>query len=247
MEPAGHLVTFAADAAALAAAARLEAGTPIPSCPEWTLAELVEHTGRTHQWATAAVVSDSVDRPDFDAVTTGPGPDEDLARWYEMSAARLVDALKTAGPKKPAWTFSPNDRTATFWYRRQANEVAVHRWDAENAVGPPAPISAERAVDALDEWFDDLLPRALKRLPGSWSGETLHVHRTDGEGEWFLRLGPEGKVVVERGHQKGDLAVRGAASDLVLWAMNRLPASSERLELFGDAAIADRWAAELKF
>lgn len=29
----------------------------VPGCPEWTVRELVRHTGRVHRWATAYVLS----------------------------------------------------------------------------------------------------------------------------------------------------------------------------------------------
>ena len=75
------------------------------------------------------------------------------------------------------------------------------------------------------------------RSPGD--GRVVHLHATDAAGEWLVRF-DEGSVVVERGHAKGDAAVRGAAADLLLWMWGRLPL--ERLELFGaaDAAAALR-------
>ena len=42
-------------------------------------------------------------------------------------------------------------RPATFWFRRMAIEAALHRYDAQTAVGATTPIGAELAVDAIDE------------------------------------------------------------------------------------------------
>jgi hypothetical protein len=47
---------------------------------------------------------------------------------------------------------------------------------------------------------------------------------------------------VERGHAKGDLAVRGPAAALLLWAGNR----KADVTLFGDLALANGWAANVK-
>jgi predicted lipid carrier protein YhbT len=66
----------------------------------------------------------------------------------------------------------------------------------------------------------------------------LHFHSTDGDGEWLARLGAEG-LVVTREHAKGDVAVRGVASDLLLFLYGRV--GTERLEVFGDAALLARW------
>ena len=44
---------------------------------------------------------------------------------------------------------------------------------------------------------------------------------------------------MERAHAKGDVAVRGPASDLFVFAYNRRDATG--LEVFGDTAVVDRW------
>ena len=58
-------------------------------------------------------------------------------------------------------------------------------------------------------------------------------------GEWLVHeLGPEG-ARFDRLHAKGDAAVRGRASDLLLWLWRR-PAS---VEVLGDAGVAARFVA----
>ena len=52
----------------------------------------------------------------------------------------------------------------------------------------------------------------------------------------------DGALVATREHAKGDLAVRGPASSLLLWAYNRVPAGADGLESFGDPALLDGWA-----
>ena len=64
------------------------------------------------------------------------------------------------------------------------------------------------------------------------------VDRPAGTGEWLVTLGPEGPTV-EHAHAKGDVAVRGTASDLLLLLWNRVPV--DRCEVFGDAGLLDRW------
>jgi hypothetical protein len=49
----------------------------------------------------------------------------------------------------------------------------------------------------------------------------------------------DGRLLVSHEHGKGDCAVRGSASDLLLYLWTRKPASD--LEVFGDAALADAW------
>jgi hypothetical protein len=121
-----------------------------------------------------------------------------------------------------------------------AIETALHRFDAEGAHGDGRPIDTDLALVAIDELFEVLLPsRGTSGLDRS--GETLHLHATDveaGQGEWLITLGADG-VAVEHVHAKGDVAVRGTASDLLLLLWNRVPA--DRFEVFGDRGLLDRW------
>ena len=63
-----------------------------------------------------------------------------------------MGALAAADPTAPVWTWVPDQRAA-FWFRRQAQEVAVHRWDAEGAAGTPNVIESTLAADGVDEWL----------------------------------------------------------------------------------------------
>ena len=68
---------------------------------------------------------------------------------------------------------------------------------------------------------------------------TIHLHATDIDGEWLVTLGPGG-ISHEHGHAKGDVALRGTASDLLLWCWNRVPVD-DRFEVFGDATLLEAW------
>jgi uncharacterized protein (TIGR03083 family) len=127
--------------------------------------------------------------------------------------------------------------TVGFWQRRQAHETAMHRIDAEAAAGDVHPIDAELAADGIDEWLE-LVAHTPWRQPPTGDGETLHFHCTDVTGEWLLRLQPDG-LEVEREHAKGDVAARGAASDLLCWLQGRGPI--DLLEVFGDEMLLARW------
>jgi uncharacterized protein (TIGR03083 family) len=208
----------------------------VPTCPDWTIPQLIHHVGYVHRWQDAQLRADDtaqlarVDRPD-------PPPVDELADWYHEGLRSLLGTLGRTPPERltPTW-FGP--RPATFWARRAAHETAVHRWDAEAAVDRPAPLDPAQAVDALDELLEVI---AVRRFDGaSWDGPdcTIHAHATDVAGEWLITMGTGGLSVV-RAHEKGDLAARGPASDLMLMLAGRVPPA--RLELFGDPAVIDRW------
>ena len=218
----------------VAAAERAGLDAPVPTCPEWSVADLLGHIGRVHRWA----AGNASRRPDDDF---WPGNEIEIPdpaarpEWVREGARVLVAALDGA-PDRPAWTWMP-PRTIGFWQRRQAQETAMHRVDAQAAAGEVHPIDAEVAADGIDEWLE-IVGNTPWRQPPTGDGESLHFHCTDVAGEWLVRLVPEG-LEVERVHGKGDVAARGTASDLLFWLQGRGPL--DRLEVFGDASLLERW------
>jgi uncharacterized protein (TIGR03083 family) len=213
---------------------------PVPTCPEWVVADLLGHVGRVHRWAAGNARRAPGD--DFwpGAEIEIPEPRERPA-WVRAGAAELVAALDRS-EDAPAWTWLPPP-TVGFWQRRQAHETAMHRVDAQAAVGAPEPIDAALAADGIDEWLV-IVGNTPWREPPKGAGETLHFHCTDVEGEWLVRRAPDG-IVVERVHAKGDVAARGTASDLLCWLQGRAPV--DRLEVFGDADLLTQWRADATF
>ena len=156
--------------------------------------------------------------------------------WYAAGLAALLDAMRTVDPATPVWTFSRSDPTATFWHRRMAHETVVHRVDAEQATGAVGPLDPALVVDGVAESLEVFAPLMARREEDPATA-TVHLHAIDVEGEWLVTLGGS-TVAVEHGHAKGDAAVRGTAADLHLWLWGRVPL--DRLEVFGDPAIAER-------
>lgn len=164
----------------------------------------------------------------------------DLVEWFEGVAADLVSVFRRADPDAPAYHWFGDG--ARVWMRAMARETALHRWDTENAHGDAEPLDADLAADAVDELLEAALPAITWRNgPPEGSaptGERFHFHRTDGPGEWLVTFTPQG-LRTERAHAKGDIALRGTASDLLLFMWHRIPA--DRLEVFGDQTLVARW------
>jgi uncharacterized protein (TIGR03083 family) len=208
----------------------------VPSCPDWDLAQLAAHVGRVHGWATEAVSTGA--RPA--GPPTSPDDPEAVKAFFAENAGTLLATLSAVEPDKPSWNFSGSDQVAAWWLRRQAHEIAVHRWDAESAVGDPSPIPAELAVDGVDEFLSVLAPLRLGGKDGIDIGGSIHLHANDADGEWTLHT-DDGIFRVTKGHSKGDVAVRGPASSLVLLLWNRVGPPDAGLEVFGDRAVLDNW------
>jgi uncharacterized protein (TIGR03083 family) len=235
-----HIDDLRRDGAALvdaAEAAGLDA--PIAHCPGWDVARLLRHTGKVLE-RTTIVVAEGLDAPpDPERFGTFPEGPAAFDRFREVLAG-AVDALGSADPAGSSWNFTGEDTTNGFWRRRMANEVAVHRWDAEQAAGTARPVDTDRAVDGIDELATVMLPFSAAFKNPELDG-SVHLHCTDADGEWLLVF-RGGRPTTTREHAKGDLAVRGPASSVFLWCWNRLPVGAEGLESFGDDALLEGWA-----
>ena len=221
----------------VAAAAAVDSDARVPSCPDWTADDLLRHVGIVQRWATGQVAERRAERVWTDDVDA-PGDRDALLDWVRQGATGLVAVLRATPPDTVMWTF-PGMGEARFWSRRQAQEIALHRVDMQLAGerSTPDPIESELACDGIDEFLDAVVPFRLRdRMVGA--GETFHFHRTDGDGEWLVRLTPSGPEV-EHAHAKGDVAVRGGASNLLLVLRNR--AGLDTVEVFGDEALLARW------
>jgi uncharacterized protein (TIGR03083 family) len=228
---------------------------PVPSCPEWTLQQLAEHVGRAHRWATAIVTRRLTTAPDFDTLSViAPDDAGGLGNWLVDGAGELAEAIRSVDPQTLIWSWT-EDQSAGFWGRRMTHETAMHRADAELALGREFGLDAELAADAISEWLSMLgLPETIKYRPElaglRGEGQILHLHSTDpglGEaGEWIVRRTPSGPVW-EHGHAKGDVAVRGAVVDLLLVMMRRVAPSEAPITVLGDASILDHWLAHTRF
>ena len=237
MDPASHLEHLRATLATYVA--RLEAAdldTPVPSCPEWAISDLADHVNGVFRFVLAQL--DAGPGADLQSPPPPP-PNGGVLEQAHDTTDRLLSTLATTDPNehRPNWAGAP---TAAFWFRRMNQEMAIHGWDLANALGVAEPITRWVAVDGLDELFDVFAPH------GSYTdveGTSVHYHSTDGDGEWLLGT-KDGRLDVQREHGKGDAAVRGTASDLLLLLWHRR--SPEELEFFGDREVFDQWWAKSK-
>ena len=110
------------------------------------------------------------------------------------------------------------------------HETAVHRADAELALGVADPvIDPVVAADGIDEFLFNL-PSARRPYPHLASlptGASLHLHATDTDGEWVIRFTDSG-IAWERGHEKATTAIRGPVTSLLLFTYGRPPGSRLR-------------------
>lgn len=242
--PEPDLLTVAAgDGRDLLAAAQPDWSRPVPACPGWTAADLVGHMGAILGWMAKIVATgEAVPRRDREM----PPADRDaLAAWFTAHLDQTVGSLAAAPAESRVWTFSSRgDHRVRWWRRRLAVEIAIHRWDAQQAAGsgagaPPRPLDGEVAAAGIGEFVTEFLPGLLAQPDLDGLAGTLHLHATDEPGEWWINLSDKGRAVAVPGHRKADTTIRATRSDLLLWLTNRrLPGA---LEILGPAEIAAQW------
>lgn len=254
MDKQANLAVLKENVDASLAAARLGLDSPVSACSGWNVGSLMGHLGTVFTHWNARVSrrhtpdpdpgpADFASLPGFEAWHDADfSPDtmpDGVVEWMEQRAADLQATLAVVSPGEHVATWFEPDQTAGFVQRRMAQETTIHRWDAQSAQGEPDPIEPEVARDGIDEMMDvHVQARREWEEPRASAGERYHFHATDGPGEWFVQFLPD-RVEVRREHARGDIAIRGTASDLLLFLWGRIPA--ERLDIAGDASLAARW------
>ena len=235
------------EATALSDAFRAGPGdAAVPTCPDWDLQALAHHVGEfTGLWTHVACEATGRDKPPYEPAPSGDP--EELAAWYDALAAGLVDVLRSTTGDHRAWTWVPSKQNVGFIARRSANELVMHRFDAQSARGTCAPIEAGLAAECVLE-IPDLLEGWAQQgdYRHEGSGRRLHLCPTDAtEHELTLTLAP-GQLDLGHGHTDGaDLVLRGAMSDLALVAFDRPPLGP--VERVGDEGVLAGWYEEFHF
>jgi uncharacterized protein (TIGR03083 family) len=109
-----------------------EPETPIPTCPGWSMRQLIRHVGRAHRWAAQIIETETDVRLDPRIVPNGRPPDDaDGAReWLLARPKVLLEAVAHAGGTELVVATFAGPRPARWWIRRLLHETIVHRVDA---------------------------------------------------------------------------------------------------------------------
>jgi len=221
--------------------------TAVPTCPGWSLKQLLRHVGRGDRWAAQIVSERRDDYLDPRTVEGGkpPADPDDAISWLQGGAQRLVEAVEQTGVETPVWTFL-GPRPANWWIRRRLHEVAVHRADAALALGSDFTLEPDVAADGITEWLERVAIQAGSdgaALPLE-EGNTMHLHATDpglGEaGEWTVGVSDSG-ITWSHEHGKGAVALRGGATELLLAMVRRISVADTGIQTFGDDAVWQKW------
>lgn len=167
---------------------------PVPTCPGWSVGDLVEHVARGFR-TVVGKESDPLDLP----------PPAALDQAYAALAA--------------AFARQPDH----FWIRRMAQEAAIHRFDAESALGAPlTPFPEDFAADAIGEMLDVFLRRETHTWPQDYAADLTewgtHWLRV---ADWRVDVHPTGVDVTPIDAEDPDASVHGQPGAVLLWLYNR--------------------------
>jgi uncharacterized protein (TIGR03083 family) len=236
MESARLLETLATDFARLReVATTADLNAPVPSCPGWTIADLVRHVGEVYLHKVECMRLGSHPEPWPPA---GIKAEEPLA-LLDRSYAALAAEFSSRDPRDAAFTWYGPDQTVGFWIRRMAQETVIHRVDAELAAGAEiTEIPDDLALDGIDEFLVAFVEYGSKTWPDEY-GDVLAA--TDGRSvrletagaAWLVRPTPEAVEVRASDLDGASAVVSGKPPALLLWAWNRT--GGEAITTSGDA------------
>lgn len=233
------LDVVAVDGRALISTAESNWTRPVPDCPDWDAAGLVRHTGTILTWM--ATILETGERASFRSLPTPPAENTELSAWFLDALQRTLTDMRRSDTQGGVWTFSSlGDRRTSWWRRRLAVEMAIHRWDAAYAGavegGPqPAPLDSRVALAGIEEFVTEFLPGLLAQPTDGHPSGTLHLQIIDATADRWLDLDDRGKEVIHL--SRADTTIRGTASSVMLWLTNRR--SDAVVE--GDRGLLDAW------
>jgi uncharacterized protein (TIGR03083 family) len=232
-----------------AASAGLEA--PVPTCPGWSVRDLLAHLGMVHRWATAHLAGD---RAAQEAGAAAAAEAEgravaDPVAWLRDGAGALITAMLDAPADLDAFVFLKNaPPPREFWARRQCHETTIHAVDGLSAARGRVPtaqeaaaqvgVSAALALDGIDELLTGFLPRRSSRLRAD-QPLRLAVRPDDSDLAWLVEVGEEPPVTTRHtaaSPADADATFSGTSVELYLGLWNR----GEEL-VADDAQVLRRW------
>jgi uncharacterized protein (TIGR03083 family) len=223
----------------------------VPTCPEWTAADLLWHLTEVQAFWAAVAAGTVVDPADV-IRPERPNDHGGLVDAFTRASADLRAAV-ASDPATPCWTWFEPQQHVGWVARRQAHEALIHRVDAELTAGRRVTEpDAALAADGVDEMLSVFLGE-----PPAWGdfhadGAAARLRASDTDDVWTVELGTLSGTSPDSGRTYTDLqaarvvddvdhpsvALIGTAWDLDRWLWGR--GDRGDLVLDGDADVAAR-------
>jgi uncharacterized protein (TIGR03083 family) len=162
----------------------------VPSCPDWTVLDLVVHLGNIHSWAATVVETGRAaygldDRPSSHRSRR-------VAEWYLGRAEDLYSVLRDIPADKQCWNFAFGSGRVAFWQRRQTHETLMHGVDLALATGAEERLPAHLAADGVDEALTVFLHRMHSRGYAADLTAPICLRATDVGRSWVVEPAQRG-------------------------------------------------------
>ena len=109
--------------------------TPVPTCPGWDVARLVQHLGFIHSRVAFVVSNQRTKAPDPGELSPAPDGAASIS-WFAEQRTAMLAALTAADGDALVWNWTADSPgPVNFWFRRMAHETLIHRVDIELAHG----------------------------------------------------------------------------------------------------------------
>jgi uncharacterized protein (TIGR03083 family) len=250
MENARFLECLRADFSRIRAVVPGHLEARVPTCPDWTVADLVRHV--------AEVYLHKVEMMRHGAHPEGWPPasflEEEPVGLLTRGYGELLAEFDARKPEDTSKTWYEPDQTVGFWVRRMAQETVIHRIDAELGTGAPiAPVPADLAVDGVDELLKVFVAYAFSRWPEDFTealqnspGHTFLIQTEPTPGtptvSWRVTTAPD-RLTVEGGPGEKiltapapDVTISGGPADILRWSWNReTPGETSPVRIEGNA------------
>jgi len=219
----------------------------VPSCPDWTAADLLCHLANVQHWWTW-VLRHRPSAPDDYVEPERPDSHTALLSYFDQGLESLPHALSAADPDERAWSWSadPAHHRVGWIARRQAHEALIHRVDAELVAGEPTALDPVLAADGVEEclavmygglppWgaFDPLPQHVELRMPDVGTSVWVRLGLFSGtspKGE--VHSGEKDLHLVDDPGVEADAVVTADAGTLDAWLWHR--ADGDAVRLSGD-------------
>jgi uncharacterized protein (TIGR03083 family) len=197
----------------------------VTHCPGWTVADLVGHHGGVLRWAEAIVRTGEPEAEEF----RPPVGHDERHDWYVDAAAEFVATASMTDRDRECWTFGRTPGRTWFWTRRQALEAAIHRWDAESALGATPEIRTDLSCLGVDEVVEHLFPRQVALGRTAALSNSVELRASDVDRVWTLSpsQAPPGAVI------------EAPAFVLVLFLWQRAALHDRRIRVTGSDLMLD--------
>ncbi|UYQ60862.1 maleylpyruvate isomerase family mycothiol-dependent enzyme [Streptomyces peucetius] len=231
----------------VAAVRGVDPAIPVPTCPGWTVGDLVKHHGTTHRWAEHVVRTRAAERVwARDVPLDLPDDPSAYPDWVARSAEAALRTVRKVDPDLPMWSYGEDQRVA-FYPRRLLFEAVIHLADAQLALGREPRVAPGTAADGIEEFLENLphyswITERLEALPDG----SVSLVAQDTGAAWTIAFGAAGFSWTKTA-SAAPVTVTSTAADLLLLLYGRRRPTADRFTVTGRREVLDGWVGAMAF